>query len=380
MWDRQLVRWLRAAGSMQRVGAWIVALVSGFALAAGAPLVGCEAQVTSGEASDADTWSEADSPAPSVDEGLSLVTREGELVSCASPYNTCGASTASLWGVTAYSNAPHQGTTTPCNGLGSHGYQYQCVQYVNRFFMVNQIPGLNTCSFTGVVGNACQWWANAATSGSKQNTCGLSQIPTGSTNMPMPGDVWIYYNGTSCSSSNVGHIAVVHSVTDQSVTVIEQNWACNGLYTHSLTKGGSSSYPTWTPSARGTYKVVGWLRHPHFSTDETTEASPLTITNQSDFGGVINKDNDEDWFKFRPADFIGTGSSLAVTLTARRRDNSGFDAQMDIKNSQKVSLADYGTYQYYRNDDEYDVVAGHATGAKVTAVIPAAEKNNWFYV
>jgi CHAP domain len=97
---------------------------------------------------------------------------------------------------------------------GTFGYQFQCVEYVNRFY----VQALGHKNMVGT-GNANQYFATASSKG-------LIAYKNGGTTPPQMGDI-ICSNGNGV---NVGHVAIVRQVIDpptgvKSIRVIHQNWA-----------------------------------------------------------------------------------------------------------------------------------------------------------
>lgn len=104
--------------------------------------------------------------------------------------------------VSAYSN----GSTSYVGPYGTYGYQYQCVEYVNRYFV--SAKGKSNMRGTGN--------ANAYCSG---RPSGISVYSNGSTTKPATGDYLASKGGT------YGHVAIVREVGSTYVKVIQQNWS-----------------------------------------------------------------------------------------------------------------------------------------------------------
>ena len=106
--------------------------------------------------------------------------------------------------VKVHSNGVNQGTGNSCGGVGSWGYNYQCVELVQRYYQV---------MFR--VNYAAQMCANRPS-----NIFVVSS--------PQAGDIYVTAAGT------YGHTALVHDVSGGNVVVFEQNGACDGIATYSI--------------------------------------------------------------------------------------------------------------------------------------------------
>lgn len=118
----------------------------------------------------------------------------------------CGNVLGSVDGVSAYSNGIHTGTGNSCAGTGgTHGYLYQCVELVNRYFMTKfQAPR--------VYCNANECFGAFGASSRAFETHSNGRIP-----MPRKGDAITFSGGT------YGHIALVSAVQGNQVTILNQN-------------------------------------------------------------------------------------------------------------------------------------------------------------
>ena len=153
----------------------------------------------------------------------------------------CGTALASYRGVEARSNGQYQRSLESCSDYESFGYQYQCVEYVRRFYA--QALGVDTSKWRG---NAVTYYANA-------HNFGLTAFSNDDSTGPAPDDIVVFRKGESA-----GHVAIVTAVTADSVAVIEQNWSDSGVATLQLLQhdGKYSILP------RGSYQILGWLRKP----------------------------------------------------------------------------------------------------------------------
>jgi surface antigen len=144
---------------------------------------------------------------------------------------SCGAALASFDGTTAYSNGANTGTGYSCAGVGTYGYQYQCVELAMRHF--SKKWGLH-------------WYGNAK---DLLNTAPRDKVSVYSNgdaaHPPVPGDMVVWTNGA------YGHVAVVSAVRSGAVDVIEQNVKGDGAAT--LSYDGASIGARW-----GTWIPAGW--------------------------------------------------------------------------------------------------------------------------
>lgn len=116
----------------------------------------------------------------------------------------CGTELSSFNGIAAYSNGDNQGTGDSCQGWSATGLDYQCVEYTQRYF--NSIYGV-----------APVWPVNFAF-----EMC--SSYPAG----VAPTSVAAAGFGVVFNWPPYGHTAVVTSVGDGVITVIEQNGSPSG--------------------------------------------------------------------------------------------------------------------------------------------------------
>jgi surface antigen len=115
----------------------------------------------------------------------------------------CGSQLASYSGVAAFSNGIYQQQPGSCGTYGTYGYQYQCVEYVRRFYEGK--------------GNA--WKGNANTYYEPAAANGLIAFPNGGTVPPAPNDIMVF------DGDKYGHVAIVTDVSGTQVSLIVQNWS-----------------------------------------------------------------------------------------------------------------------------------------------------------
>lgn len=143
----------------------------------------------------------------------------------------CGTGLASFDGDAAYSNGPYTGSGTSCNGVGTYGYQYQCVELVMRHFARKW--GLRW------YGNAKDLLANAPRASVDVYNNGDGAHP------PAAGDMLVWTSGT------YGHVALITAVRVGAIDLIEQNVSGDGKAT--LGYDGSSVGVRW-----GSWVPAGW--------------------------------------------------------------------------------------------------------------------------
>ena len=116
----------------------------------------------------------------------------------------CGTSLASYNGIEAYSNGDYQGTGTSCGDWTATGYQYQCVEYVQRYF--NYLYGI-----------APVWPVSFASQMCSSYPAGMNVVSS-----PAPGYAVVFNFGY------YGHTAVVTDVGSGVIYVIEENGSPSG--------------------------------------------------------------------------------------------------------------------------------------------------------
>ncbi len=173
---------------------------------------------------------------------------------------TCGeVMTEGTWkGVIGYHNGDYQEGKDPnpnddiwtCGQLTGYGYQYQCVEYIKRFY---SSAGIKTTAWEAVPDNKETFFNNAT-------KYGLTNYSNGGTIPPTPNDIIIFKGGT------YGHVAVITGITltytnQYRVDFVEQNWSDTGHW--SLIMDYDPAAQTYTIQDRGTYSVVGWLKIPY---------------------------------------------------------------------------------------------------------------------
>jgi len=209
-------------------------------------------------------------------------------------------SSASAWG-TQVGSFTFNGVTVIAKSNGyndfnskswsDYGLQYQCVEYVNRFYV--EALGHKNMIHTG---DANQYFSSASSKG-------LDAYPNGGTVPPQPGDILCSNGGDH------GHVAIVREVTNNKVYVIHQNWA-NGPSDNKKEIGMTVSNGKYAVNSFGTnYPVVGWLRKPGSVTPPTPTPSSLIplagdmYKNGKDITGTFNPDTNEFTFNGKTVTF-----------------------------------------------------------------------------
>ena len=123
----------------------------------------------------------------------------------------CGTVMASIDGQAAYSNgAADQCSGNSCDGSGSTGYYYQCVELAQRYFNVEH-------------GIQSMWKISYASQMCSNYPSGVS-----TTGSPNHGDLIVF------SWAPYGHVAVIDSVVGDTVNVVEQNSSPTGTNSYAV--------------------------------------------------------------------------------------------------------------------------------------------------
>jgi hypothetical protein len=154
----------------------------------------------------------------------------------------------------------HIGPTNTLPDGHSTGEQWQCVEYIRRYYW--QIYGVEIGLFNPNRNNATQFWTTAAERGLAQHSNGNPNDP------PQLGDIVVFQQDASHA-----HVAIVREIVrGQSgditgVKVIQQNWSltnsdANRLLVYSNGMLETFNSETNSPSL---FAVTGWLRLPSAS-------------------------------------------------------------------------------------------------------------------
>ena len=185
---------------------------------------------------------------------------------------TNGFKLGSYKGVIAYSNGDTHGVNGPYK---NYGYQFQCVEYVNRFYA----QALKWKNMRGS-GNGVDYFGKAKSNGLEANS-------NNSSISPQPDDLLTFSGG------GYGHVAIITEVGDDYINIIEQNWSSNSA-TRKLNLTISNGKYYISPS--GGYQVQGWLRIPGYEPDleeitEKTQEDKREETNNSNDSNNSNTSN-----------------------------------------------------------------------------------------
>lgn len=142
----------------------------------------------------------------------------------------CGTVMYTYNNVAAKSNGNDQGTGNSCGGYGTCGSQYQCVEYVQRYFYT-------------LHGTTPIWYGNA------KDLCSSHPSNVAKTSSPKAGDAVVFGWGT------YGHTAIVKSISGSTVSVVEQNSSPSGQNSYSTS--GVLCYLTYGSSS-GSCSHVGY--------------------------------------------------------------------------------------------------------------------------
>ena len=156
-----------------------------------------------------------------------------------------------------------------------YGYQYQCVEYVSRFY--KEIFNMNIKG-----GNGRDYYINASAKS-------LNRYANSGNTIPRIGDILCFDDSHSdnpgqkdctwneeieeweCQEEAYGHVAIIRNFGSNNIEVIQQNW-------HNDTRDESKSISYYSTSnevvSLGDYVVQGWLRKPgiaQLTSEFTTE-------------------------------------------------------------------------------------------------------------
>jgi surface antigen len=168
-------------------------------------------------------------------------------IAAATSVPACGPVLTVYGGVAAYSNGADQGTGRSCARpeLGTYGFQFQCVEFVKRFYSLAK--GVNTLPWHG---NADAYFTTAYDKG-------LVRFQNGGAVRPAPDDVLVFQGGS------FGHVAIVTNVEAETVAFAEQNWSVSRLLPSLPLVGASNVFSVASRlTNQAPYSVQGWARRP----------------------------------------------------------------------------------------------------------------------
>jgi len=125
----------------------------------------------------------------------------------------CGTILASYKGIPARSNQNYPYGS--CGGGSVYGLQYQCVEYVRRFYYL--VKGIETRE-----GMTEKRWEHANSFFKTAAGKGLDAFENGGPAPPVPDDILAFLGGP------YGHVAIITAVTDDHIEFIEQNFSPTG--------------------------------------------------------------------------------------------------------------------------------------------------------
>jgi hypothetical protein len=164
--------------------------------------------------------------------------------------------------VPAHSNLanPHDS----CDGWGTYGLQYQCVEYVRRFYFL--VKGIETRE--GKMER--RWNGNANTYFRTAERKGLDAFENGGKVPPQPEDILTFAGGP------YGHVAIITAVLPDRIEFIEQNFSSSG--TGSLAYNPVTNHVENRVFSTETFIVEGWLR-PHGEPSLIPQSPAETVAN-----------------------------------------------------------------------------------------------------
>jgi hypothetical protein len=158
----------------------------------------------------------------------------------------CGQILATYRGVSTKSNGGDQFSEDDCDeSSGAYGDQYQCVEFVKRFYAV--ALGADVSKWSG---DAVDYFRTASAKGLIAFANGTTTTP------PRPDDILVF-----SYSKTLGHVAIISSLSGNSVNFTEQNWSYSGTASLPFTVENGVYTITDRVSSKGAvFHVLGWLR------------------------------------------------------------------------------------------------------------------------
>jgi hypothetical protein len=181
----------------------------------------------------------------------------------AQPAQPCGTDLASHRGEWARSNGSSQGTGNECgaywaNDAQGFGYEWQCVEYVRRFYSRQfgiTLPRRNAADYDQALAQVgFRRFAN--------NTA---------TELPEIDDIIVFGRRVS-GTDPFGHIAVVTGRDASGIQIIEQNWSSTGIASLPYSTAGGAISVGNRQGRTGYYPVLAWFRRP------STTPTPIPVT------------------------------------------------------------------------------------------------------
>jgi hypothetical protein len=156
----------------------------------------------------------------------------------------CGTTLATYAGVPARSNVMNPDES--CGGRATYGLQYQCVEYVRRFYHL--VKGIETRE--GKMGK--RWNGNANTYFKTAAQKELDAFENGGSVAPRPDDILAFQGGP------YGHVAVITRVAEDHIEFVEQNFSPTG--TGRLAYNPVTNRVENRKAGGELFIVEGWLR------------------------------------------------------------------------------------------------------------------------
>jgi len=128
------------------------------------------------------------------------------------PGGNWGQNIGSFKGVIAYSNGSDAGKYSFTEPVGQDGTKYQCTEYCRRFYRV----------YYGV--DTSDWQITAKDWYGFSRFWGVKRCPNDGTSLPQPTDILCFKN------KPYGHVAIVTSLKDNLVNIIQENASPRSAY------------------------------------------------------------------------------------------------------------------------------------------------------
>jgi surface antigen len=156
----------------------------------------------------------------------------------------CGTTLATYAGVPARSNVMNPNES--CGGRATYGLQYQCVEYVRRFYHL--VKGIETRE--GKMGK--RWNGNANTYFKTAAEKELDAFENGGPVAPRPDDILAFQGGP------YGHVAIITRVAEDHIEFVEQNFSPTG--TGRLAYNPVTNRVENRKAGGELFIIEGWLR------------------------------------------------------------------------------------------------------------------------
>jgi hypothetical protein len=282
---------------------------------------------------------------PNSDSPTGTIDGEGSGSSTPQPYGTV---LGSYKGVTIFSN----GNGKSAEPVGAYGYQYECVEFVNRFY----VSGLGHQGYTCGTGNM-KGCGNAYQYFDKASALGLLQFANGGLVAPQIDDIMAFEGGPARCGANqnipCGHVAIIRDVTSNGIVLAQQNYRSTieedpNLFVPMTINGG-----TYTVANVGSLRPQGWLRI------KTAAANPAPAPTPSPTA---------------PAPTVSTGVTSAVSATTAILNGS-----INPNGMSTSFFFEWGTSIGYGNSTQLDSVGAVNSTTSVSASIGNLSPNTLYH-